>query len=96
MNITEKVEQIRQKPEHIRLRYVWFFVSLGMAIVLIVWFFSVKMQMMQFDGAANNANMTEDIGTAINQFSQQGASIKDAVDKTKQSLTNDPNKNVQN
>lgn len=95
MNITEKIEQIRQKPEHIRVRYVWFFVFVSMFLVLTVWYFSTKTQMMQINGTSNNA-VTEDLGAAIDQFSQQGESIKDAVDKTKQSLMDDAAKNAQN
>ncbi|MDO8240610.1 MAG: hypothetical protein Q7T51_01310 [Candidatus Moranbacteria bacterium] len=95
MSIADKIEQIRQKPEHIRLRYVWFFVFVSMFLVLTVWYFSTKTQMMQFNGAANDAIITEDLGSAISEFSQQGESIKDAVSKTKSSLMNDQVNNSQ-
>ncbi|KKR20077.1 MAG: hypothetical protein UT50_C0022G0002 [Candidatus Moranbacteria bacterium GW2011_GWA2_39_41] len=96
MNITEKIEQIRQKPEHIRLRYVWLSVFVSMFLVLTVWYFSAKTQMVQLNGAPSNTAITQDLGTAVDQFSQQGASIKDAVDNTRQSLSNDQFKNSQN
>lgn len=44
MNISEKIEEIRQKPEHIRLRYVWFLVILSMTFIFIIWIFSLKSQ----------------------------------------------------
>ena len=36
MNLAEKIEAIRQKPEHIRLRYVWFLVVLSMTFIFII------------------------------------------------------------
>ena len=44
MNLSEKIEQIRQKPEHVRLRYVWFLVALSMTFIFIIWIFSLKSQ----------------------------------------------------
>lgn len=44
MNFTEKIEVIRQKPEHIRLRYVWFLVVFCMTFIFIIWIFSLKIQ----------------------------------------------------
>ena len=44
MNLTEKIEEIRQKPEHVRLRYVWFLVALCMAFIFIIWIFYLKSQ----------------------------------------------------
>jgi hypothetical protein len=44
MNLTEKIEAIRRKPEHIRLRYVWFLVILCMTFIFIIWIFSLKSQ----------------------------------------------------
>ena len=42
MNIADKIEEIRQKPEHIRIRYVWLSVAATMALILIIWIFSLK------------------------------------------------------
>jgi len=44
MSLTEKIEAIRRKPEHIRLRYVWFLVVLSMTFIFIIWIFSLKSQ----------------------------------------------------
>lgn len=87
MGIIEKIEEIRNKPEHIRLRYVWFFVALSMGVVLFVWFSSMKMQMMQFDGSNNG--MTEKLGATANEFSKQSQSLKTTVENTKKSLTDE-------
>ncbi|PIR73247.1 MAG: hypothetical protein COU40_03260 [Candidatus Moranbacteria bacterium CG10_big_fil_rev_8_21_14_0_10_35_21] len=42
MDFESKIEEIRQKPEHIRLRYVWALVTISMIFVLLIWFFSLK------------------------------------------------------
>jgi hypothetical protein len=44
MDIYEKIEEIRRKPENIRIRYVWAMVAIGMLFVLIIWLFSLKDQ----------------------------------------------------
>ena len=44
MNLAEKIEEIRQKPEYVRLRYVWFLVALSMTFIFIIWIFSLKSQ----------------------------------------------------
>ena len=42
MNISNKIEEIRRKPEHIRMRYVWGSVLIVMLLVLILWAFSIQ------------------------------------------------------
>ena len=84
MDIAKKIEEIRSKPEHIRLRYVWFFVFLSMIMVLFVWFFSMKMQMMQFNGSTSDATM--DLDATMNDFNNQSELLKNTVENTKKSL----------
>jgi len=43
MSILDKIEEIRKKPEHIRLRYVWIGVFISMIFVVIIWIFSFKL-----------------------------------------------------
>ena len=42
MDIFKKIEQIREKPEHIRMRYVWGLVSFFIVIIIFIWIFSLK------------------------------------------------------
>lgn len=42
MNLEEKIQSIRKKPEHIRLRYIWFSVSICMFLVITLWIISLK------------------------------------------------------
>lgn len=42
MNINKKIEEIRKKPEHIRMQYVWGAVFISMVFIFIIWLFSIK------------------------------------------------------
>jgi Tfp pilus assembly protein PilO len=42
MDINKKIEEIRRKPEHIRMRYVWVAVAITMLFVFIIWIFSLQ------------------------------------------------------
>ena len=63
LNIEQKIEEIRQKPEHIRLRYTWGMVAVSMVAVLTIWFVSIKVNFANFD---DNVNGT--VNDAKNQF----------------------------
>ena len=56
MNIMDKIEEIRQKPEHIRMRYVWLSVAIVMAFIILVWVFSLKAE---FGKERNNINLPQ-------------------------------------
>lgn len=59
MNINDKIEEIRQKPEHIRMRYVWGSVFVVMILILIVWFFSIKETFKENPNKNNNKQSTQ-------------------------------------
>lgn len=42
MDLAKKLEEIRQKPESIRIRYVWGSVAVSMLIIIIIWIFSLE------------------------------------------------------
>lgn len=44
MNLHDKLEEIRRKPEHVRVRYVWFMVIISMIIVIGIWGISLKVE----------------------------------------------------
>lgn len=62
LNIEKKIEEIRQKPEHIRLRYTWGMVAVSMVAVLTIWFVSIKV---------NFANFDDNIGSTVNDAKNQ-------------------------
>jgi hypothetical protein len=42
MSLSDKIEEIKRKPEHIRIRYVWISVFISMFLIVIIWFFSIQ------------------------------------------------------
>ena len=42
MDIDKKIEEIRQKPEHERVKYVYGAVILSMLLIITLWIFSIR------------------------------------------------------
>lgn len=53
----DKVEEIRQKPEHEKIRYVWGMVAICMVLIIFVWFYSFK-DLMRGNGEVNSGQET--------------------------------------
>jgi len=64
MNINKKIEEIRQKPEHERLRYVWGSVAVCMFFVLVIWLLSVRISL-QKTAAQSQGQPLPDIGKQL-------------------------------
>lgn len=81
MNIRNKIEEIRQKPEHIRLRYVWAMVTVSMLCVMFVWFFSFL---------AEEKDLSPSVSVSDNEnienIKQSQRDIQGAVSGAKQTL----------
>jgi urea transporter len=80
MGLYEKIEEIRSKPEHIRMRYVWAMVAITMLFVLVIWFFSLK------SGQAADPIIPSAItnSDAMSQLQQQ----KDSLQNTANGIAN--------
>jgi len=86
MDLMGKIENIREKPEHIRRRYVLFFVSISMVFIIAIWFVS-------FGGDAgivqsSKINQSEDLRDITNQFNSQKESMRATVDGVKNVIEN--------
>jgi hypothetical protein len=99
MSIADKIEGIRKKPEHVRLRYVWFFVALSMLFVVALWIFSLKaaIQDQQVPSSENNLFSPN----IINQFDDQQKSLDNSNQQTgnplsKKALPNPLGNEIQN
>jgi predicted PurR-regulated permease PerM len=87
MGIQNKIEEIRKKPEHIRLRYVWAMVAISMFFIIIIWFFSLKASQTQ------TAPVTSGIDTSAitDQLNQGKESIQSAGEGFQNALNNSAN-----
>lgn len=79
MNILDKIEEIRKKPEHIRLRYAWFFTAISMFMIILIWALSLKSQLPD----PNNQPLTQQQENILNEFQDQKKSLKEAADGIK-------------
>lgn len=59
MSIIDKIEKIKKQPEHIKLRYIWFFVFVSMFFIITFWIISLQ---------AGGVQKTEDTNQAVNLF----------------------------
>ena len=77
MAFIDKVEEIRKKPEHIRTRYVWFFVTLSMIFVIIIWIFSISASLQEGqESYVESATPGSDI---LSQFEKGKSSFENAA-----------------
>ena len=75
MNILNKIEEIRQKPEYIRRRYAWGLTVFSMLFILLVWFISISSQTQ----VKKDETLTEEQKAVLEEFQSQKESIKDAA-----------------
>jgi hypothetical protein len=77
MDINRKIEEIRQKPEHIRVRYFWFMLTVSLFFVIFLWIFSMKENLSSID---NNSGVQSEITNQIKEeFSRTKSSINESV-----------------
>jgi hypothetical protein len=79
MNISEKIEEMRHQPEHIRIRYVWGCVAVSMFIVLAVWIFSIFSMFGETSTSSDQKTTasTEELKQQLQGFKDQTQTIQD-------------------
>ncbi len=85
MGLSEKIEEIRKRPEHVRMRYVWFFVAISMILVLTIWYFSAKSDMIQ------EQSSMPDLSGTVGEFNQQKNSLQSILNNAENSLGQNAN-----
>ena len=93
MRLMDKIEDIRRKPEHIRLRYVWAMVAISMIFVVAIWFFSLGSSISE---QANIKNSAGDLSGITSQLEQQKSSLTDSVDSLKSAYSQNAIDSLQN
>lgn len=76
MGLYDKIEEIKRKPEHIRVRYVWFMVCISMIGIVFLWWFSFKSK--QLESSINLGDLRN--SEVMTQFNEQRNAIKGTVD----------------
>lgn len=83
-NISKKIEEIRRKPEHIRLRYAWLCVGVSMVFILIVWFFSLSAGKLERKTPQTAVEQKQ----IFDQLQEEKKSLEDATRNMKNALDN--------
>jgi hypothetical protein len=94
MNLNEKIEDIRRKPEHIRLRYVWFLVAFCMTFVLIIWIFSLKSQPVSAPTVENNIispDLTNELQSQKESWEASQQQLKNTLNEAQNPATTPAN-----
>jgi hypothetical protein len=89
MNVFDKIDEIRKKPEHIRLRWAWGLTAVGTVLIVIIWMISFASQM-NSDVEDTQAINTNQIMTGLKD---QKKSIEDSAGQIKSVLGNQSQNN---
>lgn len=94
MNILKKIEEIRQQPEDVRMRWVWGSVAICMVIIFAIWIFSIS-AMFRKENSSQQPLDTTAIEEQLQNIKEQSASLKDyanqsATIKPDDTATTDP------
>lgn len=87
MNLRERLEHIRQQPEHIRLRYVLLLLILSMALIVTLWIFSLQEN---FRNTAVDTKSAIQNGTDTIKKQSGGSSLQDLLKEAKSADTGTP------
>jgi predicted PurR-regulated permease PerM len=102
MNIKEKIEEIRKKPEHIRMRYVWGSLAISMFFIIIIWIFSMFMLLHSSFSQNQGPDLSpvkdqlQDFNSAMPSIQNISGDINNSDANTNQGQQTDSNQNANN
>ena len=82
MGVYDKIEEIRKKPEHIRLRYVWFMVGISTVAIILLWWFSFKSKQIEVNSAIESLHSSD----TIPQINEQTEALKNTVKEARSAI----------
>lgn len=88
MGFGDKIEKIRQKPEHIRIRYVWFSVAASMLFVIIIWIFSIQSGIKPIEVDQESASAVQKQLQGIKDSAPSINELFDTAKSAKETITN--------
>ncbi|HIP49959.1 MAG TPA: hypothetical protein EYG99_00740 [Candidatus Pacebacteria bacterium] len=66
--IEKKVDNIREQPEHIRMRYVWLAVGVTMFLIIFIWLVSLRTSFLQINTNTKSQEDIDNIKKRINEL----------------------------
>lgn len=79
--IARKVDEIRQEPEQIRVRYVWGAVLTVMVLIFLFWIMTLRSGLRAMAPADTKA-IQQSIPSSIREIENQGQSITQMIEST--------------
>ncbi len=77
--IDEKVKEIRQQPENIRIRYVWGAVIITMFIVIFIWVISLKINFLQMNTDQETQESIDELKERIDSINSDNPINNDSI-----------------
>lgn len=87
-DLNKKIEEIRQKPEAERLRYVWGAVSVCMVFIFLIWALSVKVSLQKNNGLPQAQTALPDIRQQLDDLKKTAPSLDQVKNLGNQALSN--------
>jgi len=81
MDILEKIEEIRKKPEHIRRRYVWVMVLVCAFFIFLIWILSFKNSLYMIRENQDDSASQEEILKNLKESGKALNEIKNGLDE---------------
>lgn len=98
MGLQDKIDEIRRKPEHIRIRYVWMCVAVSMVLIIVIWIISLVAQNKQKNSAdaLSKQQLMEQFKDQKKSIEDVTGQMKDLQGQTKNGMNNGQNSNLNN
>ncbi len=82
MGLIEKIEEIRKKPDNVKLRYVWLFVIICMVLIISIWLLSVRADISE--SSLKNKNSSRE----KSEIQKSGSELLQEIEKQKDAMKN--------
>ena len=77
--IDDKVKEIREQPENIRIRYVWGAVIITMFIIIFIWVISMQINFLQVETDTEAQQSIDELKDRIDNISSKSPVNNDSI-----------------
>lgn len=77
--IETKVHEIRQQPEHMRVRYVWGAVAITMSIVILIWLISLRINFLQINSDTQTRETVSELRNKFDDMTAESATNQEPI-----------------
>jgi uncharacterized coiled-coil DUF342 family protein len=88
MDLQRKLEEIRRKPDHVKLRYTYIAVAISMFFIILLWIFSLADTIKKT--IKPKQNVFEDIDTQKKSLKEATNDVKKSLDDLNDNLKKNP------